>query len=98
MRRTRRSPAARDEGRRFDGVETARDSGRRGGVTAPPLLREQIGQLASRRLWRQKVGTGPLSLGPMPAARRAAAAPRAPPGKAALAGRAPGSGERAAYL
>jgi hypothetical protein len=42
-------------------VETARDSGRRagrGGVTAPALaLREQIGQLASRRLWRQKVGT-----------------------------------------
>jgi hypothetical protein len=53
MRRTRRSPAARGDGRRFDGVETARDSGRRvgrDGVTAPPLVREQIGQFASRRL------------------------------------------------
>ena len=43
---------------------TARDSGRRagrGGVTAPPLWREQIGQLASRRLWRQKVGTNTQS-------------------------------------
>jgi hypothetical protein len=60
MWRTRRSPAARDGGRRFDGVLTARDSGRRagrGGVTAPALLREQIGQFASRRLWRQNVGT-----------------------------------------
>src|SRR3954453_21296760 len=64
MRRTRRSPAVRGEGRRFDGVETARDSGRRagrGGVTAPALLREQIGQFASMRLWRQKVGTHPQS-------------------------------------
>jgi hypothetical protein len=26
-------------------------------VTAPALWREQIGQFASRRLWRQKVGT-----------------------------------------
>jgi len=64
MRRTRRSPPDRDDGRRLDGVLTARDSGRRagrGGVTAPPLWREQIGQLASRRLWRQKVGTNTQS-------------------------------------
>src|SRR3954452_4017742 len=65
MRRTRRSPAARADGRRLPGVETARDSGRRaarGGVTAPAFaLREQIGQFASRRLWRQKVGTRPQS-------------------------------------
>src|SRR3954454_18353695 len=65
MRRTRRSPAARDEGRRLDGVETARDSGRRAGragvTESPRLLREQMGQLASRRLWRQNVGTHPQS-------------------------------------
>src|SRR3954469_5759485 len=65
MRRTRRSPAAREEGRRLDGDETARDSGRRAGragvTESPRLLREQMGQLASRRLWRQNVGTHPQS-------------------------------------
>src|SRR4051794_41773593 len=86
MRRTRRSPAARVDGRRLDGVETARDSGRRagrGGVTAPPLVREQIGQFASRRLWRQKGGARPSGL-ERPRAKGGAppaggAPPRAPP-------------------
>ena len=34
-----------------------------GGANGERGLREQMGQLASRRLWRQKVGTRP-SLGP----------------------------------
>src|SRR4051794_41282404 len=83
MRRTRRSPPARDDGRRLDGVETARDSGRRagrGGVTAPALaLREQIGQLASRRLWRQEVGTPPPVLGGLRAGAGGGSPPPVPP-------------------
>src|SRR3954451_19903875 len=102
MRRTRRSPAARDEGRRLDGVETARDSGRRaerGGVTeAPPLLREQIGQLASRRLWRQKVGTHPQSRTDGGPPREAGAAARGAPFPATRAARsAKGSASRRSY-
>jgi hypothetical protein len=63
MRRTRRSPPERD-GLRFAGALAERGAGRRvglAGLTAEgSRLREQIGQFASSRPWRQNVGTRPV--------------------------------------
>jgi hypothetical protein len=58
MRRTRRSPLRDAEGRRPDEDRAGRGVARRGSATRPAFaLRAQIGQVASRRLWRQNVGT-----------------------------------------
>src|SRR3954453_5891504 len=63
MRRTRRAPAAREARRRAAmaaSEDVWRGAGRRlgrGGAAVAAVFFEQIGQLASRRPWRQKEGT-----------------------------------------
>src|SRR5690349_22837982 len=58
MRRTRRSPARGVAGRRPEDERAGRGVARRSAAASSRLaLREQIGQVASRRLWRQNVGT-----------------------------------------
>src|SRR6188508_326137 len=64
MRRTRRSLAVRGAERRPDDDRAGRGVARRGWATCSRLaLREQIGQVASSRLWRQNVGTAPEANG-----------------------------------
>src|SRR6187200_482928 len=65
-------PPPREDGARPDADRAGRGVARRGSATSPSLrLRAQIGQVASRRLWRQNVGTT-LSVLLMAAARLAA--------------------------
>src|SRR4249919_532311 len=65
-------PPPREDGARPDEDRAGRGVARRGSATSPSRrLRAQIGQVASRRLWRQNVGTAPSVL-LMAAARLAA--------------------------
>ncbi len=63
MWRTLQAAAASATGARPDDDRAGRGVARRGSATSPSLrLRAQIGQVASRRLWRQNVGTAPSVL------------------------------------
>jgi hypothetical protein len=58
MRRTFKPPARRADGRRVLGARAGREGRlRETPCPAAAALREQMGQVASRRLCRQKVGT-----------------------------------------